>query len=68
MPRVHRERFVRNGFLREAMMGWMISCNPNADSRDTAQWIAAFREFCASYCTSGGPSFGIRLRLAINGA
>jgi len=50
LTRVHRERLVRNGFLREAMKGWLISCSPDADPGDTTPWFATFWEFCAAYC------------------
>ncbi len=52
LTRVHRERLVRNGFLREAMKGWLISSSPDVDPSDTTPWFASFWEFCASYCTA----------------
>ena len=52
LTRVHRERLIRNGFLREIMKGWLISCSPDADPDDTTPWFASFREFCAAYCTA----------------
>ena len=52
LTRVHRERLVRNGFLREVMKGWLISCSPDADPSDTTPWFASFWEFCAAYCTA----------------
>ena len=52
LTRVHRERLVRNGFLREAMKGWLISCSPDADPRDATPWFASFWEFCAAYCSA----------------
>ncbi len=52
LTRVHRERLVGNGFLREVMKGWLISCSPGADPGDTTPWFASFWEFCASYCTA----------------
>ena len=50
LTRVHRERLVRNGFLREVMKGWLISSSPGVDSGDTTPWFASFWEFCTSYC------------------
>ena len=50
--RVHRERLVRTGFLREVMKGWLISSSPETASGDTTPWYASFWEFCAAYCTS----------------
>ena len=52
LTRVHRERLVRNGFLREVMKGWLISSSPDADPGDTTPWFASFWEFCAAYCTA----------------
>ena len=52
LTRVHRERLVRNGFLREVMKGWLISSSPDADPGDTTPWFASFREFCAAYCAA----------------
>ena len=50
LTRVHRERLIRNGFLREVMKGWLISSSPDVDSGDTTPWFASFWEFCTSYC------------------
>ena len=50
--RVHRERLIRNGFLREVIKGWLISAGPETASVDTTPWYATFWEFCAAYCTS----------------
>ena len=60
LTRVHRERLVRNGFLREVMKGWLISSSPDADPGDTTPWFASFWEFCAAYCTARfGPDWRI---------
>ncbi len=50
--RVHRERLVRNGFLREVMKGWLISSGPETSPGDTTPWYASFWEFCVAYCAS----------------
>ena len=52
LTRVHRERLVRNGLLREIMKGWLISSSPDADPGDTTPWFASFWEFCAAYCAA----------------
>ena len=52
LTRVHRERLVRNGFLREIMKGWLVSSIPDAEPGDTTPWAASFWEFCASYSSS----------------
>ena len=61
LARVHRERLVRNGFLREVMKGWLISSSPDADPGDTTPWLASFWEFCAAYGTA---RFGQHWRLS----
>ena len=52
LTRLHRERLVKSGFLREVMKGWLISSSPDANPGDTTPWYASFWEFCASYCTT----------------
>lgn len=48
--RVHRERLLRFGFLREVMKGWLISSDPGTQDGDSTPWHASFWEFCARYC------------------
>jgi fido (protein-threonine AMPylation protein) len=50
LSRTHRERLLRNGFLREVMKGWLMSSSPSARAGDSTPWYASFWEFCASYC------------------
>lgn len=50
LSRTHRERLVRNGFLREVMKGWLVSSGPGAREGDSTPWYASFWEFCAHYC------------------
>lgn len=50
LTRVHRERLLKNGFLREVMKGWLISSSPGAGPGDTTPWFASFWEFCVRYC------------------
>lgn len=60
LTRVHRERLVRNGFLREVMKGWLISFSPDADPGDTTPWFAFFWD----YSTRRHPRCGWRARPA----
>ena len=48
--RVHRERLLENGFLKDVMKGWVISSSPGAREGDSTPWYASFWEFCARYC------------------
>lgn len=50
LPRIHRERLLRHGFLRAALKGWVYSSNPTSTEGDTTPWYASFWEFCARYC------------------
>lgn len=52
LTRVHRERLIKSGYLREAIKGWLISSSPDSDPGDTTPWFASYWEFCAAYCTS----------------
>lgn len=51
LTRVHRERLLAQGFLREVMRGWLISSSPGAEPGDSTPWFASFWEFCARYCS-----------------
>jgi fido (protein-threonine AMPylation protein) len=50
LSRLHRERLLRNGFLQEAIKGWIVSSSPTARAGDSTPWYASFWEFCARYC------------------
>ncbi len=50
LSRTHRERLLRNGFLREVVKGWVMSSSPNAEAGDSTPWYASFWNFCESYC------------------
>lgn len=49
-PRTHRERLVRNGYLRPVVKGWLMLSQPDAPAHDTTAWYASFWEFCTRYC------------------
>ncbi len=50
LGRVHRERLLKQSFIREIMKGWLISSSPNAAPSDSSPWFASFWEFCVRYC------------------
>jgi hypothetical protein len=50
LPRTHRERLLRLGFLRQVIKGWLVSSGPTVDEGDSTPWFASFWEFCARYC------------------
>jgi hypothetical protein len=49
LTRIHRERLLRNGFLREVMKGWYIPARPDGDSGESTAWYSSFWGFCAAY-------------------
>ena len=49
LSRTHRERLVKNGFLKEVMRGWYISSRPDEAPGDGTAWYASFWDFCAAY-------------------
>lgn len=61
LGRVHRERLLRQGFVREVMKGWLISASPDAGPGDSTPWFASFWEFCARYARA---RFGERWHLS----
>lgn len=61
LMRSHRERLLKQGFLREVIKGWLISSSPNAEPGDSTPWYASFWQFCASYCED---RFGDQWRLS----
>ena len=50
LSRVHRERLLHTGFLRQVVRGWLISSSPGTARGDSTPWFASFWEFCARYC------------------
>ena len=51
LTRVHRERLLKNGFIREVMKGWYIRARPDGPAGESTDWYASFWPFCASYLT-----------------
>lgn len=51
IPRYHRDRLRRHGFLRQIIKGWWMSWSPDAMPGDTTPWQASLWEFCARYCS-----------------
>jgi hypothetical protein len=47
--RVHRERLLANGFIREVVRGWYISVPQDEQQGDSTSWFTSFWEFCATY-------------------
>lgn len=49
LTRIHRERLVNNGFIKEVIKGWYISTPHNEDQGDSTSWFTSFWEFCSRY-------------------
>lgn len=51
VTRIHRERLLKNGFIREVMKGWYIPTRPDELAGESTAWYASFWVFCAGYLT-----------------
>jgi hypothetical protein len=49
LSRVHRERLLANGFLREVMKGWYISSRPDELVGESTAWYSSYWSFCSAY-------------------
>ncbi|MBY4595657.1 Fic family protein [bacterium BD-1] len=49
ITRTHRERLLRNGFLREVVKGWYITSRPDEAPGESTAWYTSFWAFCADY-------------------
>jgi len=52
LSRTHKERLIENGFIREVMKGWYISCPSDEKQGETASWYVSFWNFIALYIDS----------------
>lgn len=51
LSRMHRERLLRSGFIREVMKGWYIAARPDGQAGESTDWYASFWAFCSAYLT-----------------
>lgn len=49
LSRLHRERLVKSGFLREVVKGWYIATRPDEVPGESTAWMTSFWAFCAGY-------------------
>lgn len=47
--RTHRERLIKNGFLKGVSRGWYIVSNPHETAGDTTSWYTSYWQFCSRY-------------------
>ncbi|MEH0022898.1 MAG: Fic family protein [Desulfobacter sp.] len=49
LTRTHRERLLKNGFIREVMKGWYVPARPEEPTGESTAWYASFWGFCGDY-------------------
>lgn len=49
ISRMHRERLIANGFLKEVIRGWFIPTRPDEQPGDSTSWYTSFWRFAARY-------------------
>ncbi|MGY5851098.1 Fic family protein [Salegentibacter sp. F14] len=49
LSRLHRERLVDNGFIREVVKGWYIGTPLDEEVGNSTSWYTSFWEFCSRY-------------------
>lgn len=52
LSRTHKDRLLKNGFLKEVLRGWYISKRPDEEPGDTTSWYMSFWYFTAVYINS----------------
>src|ERR1017187_1520832 len=51
LGRIHRERLLKNGFLKMVLKGWYISVPSDEQRGDSTSWYASYWHFCSGYLT-----------------
>ena len=49
LTRVHRQRLLKQGFIREVMKGWYVPVRPDGPAGESTAWYASFWAFCSAY-------------------
>ena len=49
LTRVHRERLLKHGFIREVIRGWYIPAKPDEKPGDSTSWYTSFWDFSGAY-------------------
>ena len=52
MTRTHRERLLKNGFIREVIKGWHIPSRPDEVAGESTAWYTSFWGFTRDYLNS----------------
>lgn len=51
LSRLHRERLLKYGFIREVIRGWYIPAMPDEAPGDSTSWYTSYWDFCVAYLT-----------------
>lgn len=51
LPRTHRERLLKAGFLKPVIKGWYVPSRPDEAAGESTAWYASFWKFCSAYLT-----------------
>jgi len=49
LSRIHRERLLKNGFLKQVIKGWYIPSHPREVEGESTAWYTSFWDFCTVY-------------------
>jgi hypothetical protein len=49
LSRVHKERLLQQGFIREVFKGWYIPVSPDEKKGDSTSWYTSYWDFCSRY-------------------
>jgi hypothetical protein len=49
ISRTHRERLIKNGYLKEVSKGWYIVTNPEDIQGNSTSWYTSYWNFCSRY-------------------
>ncbi|PWA03982.1 Fic family protein [Flavobacterium psychrotolerans] len=49
LSRVHKERLLKQGFIREVFKGWYIPVSPDEKKGDSTSWYISYWDFCSRY-------------------
>ena len=49
LSKTHRERLIKNGFLKKITNGWYLPVSPDEMPGDTISWYASYWTFCSQY-------------------
>lgn len=51
LTRTHRERLLKNGFLKEVIRGWYVPSRPDEAQGESTAWYASYWDFLKDYLT-----------------